>query len=134
MAHELENIADKSIDDMLLVKNYSADMELGLSQTTLSLAKMLTSLEPFGMNNQKPKFLLRDLVVLEDRKLGSEGKHRKLLVEKDGVTRDLLIFNADSTLPAGRQVSFVKAAICTLDVNVWRDKESLQLISSYVEI
>lgn len=130
MTKELEVLADKTIPDSLLVKHYSADLSISLSSTSLSLAKLLHSLEPFGMSNQKPKFLIHDLTVLEDRKLGAEGKHRKLTVEQNGTTRELMLFNTKETYP----LKSIKSLICTIDVNVWRDKESLQLIGSYVEL
>ncbi len=129
MQAEIENLADKTIDDNRLVKHYSADIEIGLSATTMSLAKLIGELEPFGMGNPKPKFLITDLNVLEDRQLGSEGKHRKLTVEQNGVTRELMLFNAKQPYP----LRSIKAVICTLDINTWRDKQSLQLIASYVE-
>ena len=82
------------------------------------------------MRNQKPKFLLDNLTVLEDRKLGAEGKHRKLTVEQNGTTRELMLFNAKEDYP----LKYIKALICTIDINVWQNKESLQLIGSYVEL
>lgn len=126
---ELESLADLQIKDSLLVKQESADLALPLKSTTLILAKMLGSLEPFGLGNPKPKFLLSDLTVIEDRELGKDGKHHKLTVEQNGVTREVLMFNTKHSHP----LHYLKVLICTLDVSVWRDKESLQLIGSYVE-
>jgi single-stranded-DNA-specific exonuclease len=130
MIKELESLGDKTISDDLLVKQYFADLFLPLSATTMVLAKLLHTLEPYGMSNQKPKFLLENLTVIEDRKLGSEGKHRKLTVEQGGITRELMLFNSKESYP----LQSIKAVICTIDINVWRDKESLQLIGSYVEL
>lgn len=129
MQKEIETLADRKISDELLVKHYSVDLELSLSSTTMSLAKLVGELEPFGLGNPKPKFLLKNLTVLEDRRLGSEGKHRKLTVEQNGVTRELLLFNTQEPYP----LRSLKAVICTLDINTWRDKQALQLIASYVE-
>ncbi len=129
LTQELEQLGDVSISDNQLIKQYSADLQITLSTTSLSLAKLLHDLEPFGMGNPKPKFVINDLIVLEDRKLGSEGKHRKLLVEQGGITRDLLLFNTKEKFP----LTTIKSVIATFDVNVWRDKESLQLIASYVQ-
>lgn len=127
---ELETVGDKQIDEKLLVKTHSCDLALQLKSTSLTLAKMLNTLEPYGMANPKPKFLFTDLNVLEDRQLGSEGKHRKLSVEQDGVTRELMLFNTKEKYP----LTSLKSVIATIDINVWRDKESLQLIASYVEV
>lgn len=126
---ELETLADKSIAPDLLVKNYTADLQIPLKSATLKLAQMIHSLEPFGMANQKPKFLFLGLTVIEDRKLGEGGKHRKLTVEQNGITRELMLFNSKETYPLKNLTS----VIATLDINRWRDKETLQLIGSYVE-
>ncbi|MFH1244273.1 MAG: DHH family phosphoesterase [bacterium] len=126
---ELESLADREINDTLLIKSESADLALPLKSTSLKLAKMLATLEPFGIGNPKPKFILYDLNVLEDRELGVGGKHHKLTVEQGGTTREVLLFNTIHSHP----LTSLKSLICALDVNVWRDKESLQLIGSYVE-
>lgn len=125
---EIEKLGDKKIDDKFLVKSHFADIKLPLKSTSLKLAKLIVSMEPFGMHNQKPKFYLEDLNVLEDKQLGDSGKHRKLTVAQDGVTRELMIFNAKEKYP----IKHISALIYTIDINVWRDKESLQLITSYV--
>ncbi len=130
MTKELELLGDKVISEDQLVKHRSADLVISLTSTTLTLAKMFHRLEPFGMSNPKPKFLLRDLTVIEDRKLGVDGKHRKLTVEQNGTTRELMLFNSKESFP----LKSLSCVITTLDVNIWRDKESLQLIGSYVEL
>lgn len=127
---ELETKGDQIITSELLVKSYTVDLQITLKSTTLELAKMIDSLEPFGMGNPKPKFLFKDLAVIEDRKLGSEGKHRKLTVEQNEITRELMLFNSKEPYPLKNLTSVV----ASLDINLWRDKESLQLIGSYVEI
>lgn len=125
---ELKQLADQTISPSQLIKSESADLSLALSQTTLKLAELLGELEPFGISNPKPRFLLHDLQVLEDRPLGG-GKHHKLTVEQGSTTREVLMFNTQHSHP----VSQIKQLICTLDINLWRDKKSLQLIASYVE-
>lgn len=129
MTKELETLADKKIEDSLLVKTHHADLEVPLRSTSLTLAKLLTTLEPYGLGNQKPKFVTHNVAVIEDRALGAEGKHHKLTLEQEGVTRELMLFNSKESHP----LTSLKSIIFTLDVNVWRDKESLQLIGSYVE-
>lgn len=130
MIKELEVLGDKMISDDLLIKQYSADMLVDLSSTSMDLAKLLCTLEPYGMANQKPKFLLQNINVIEDQKLGSGGKHRKLTIEQYGTKRELMLFNTKESYP----LQSIKAVIFTIDINVWREKESLQLIGSYVEL
>ncbi len=126
---ELYNIADQVILDELLEKKQYADLELTPSQVTLALAELLTTMEPFGMGNPKPKFLFRDLTVLEDRELGKDGKHHKLFIESGSKTIELLMFNTKEKHPMKK----ISALIATIDINLWQDRKSVQLIGSYVE-
>lgn len=126
---ELPLYADQVIDKSLLVPSIMADMELLLSHTSLELAKNISRLEPFGMGNYKPRFLSRDLHVLEDRKLGSSGIHRKLTVEQNGVVREVIWFKAGEV----GEIKEIKQLVYNLDVNVWNGRESLQLVAKYVE-
>ncbi|GAB4025957.1 MAG: hypothetical protein Fur0011_0120 [Candidatus Microgenomates bacterium] len=126
---EVNQLGDKVISDELLVKHEFADLELPLSASTLTLAKELTKLEPYGLGNTKPRFLFKDLTVLEDRALGDTGKHHKLIIEQGGVTRPLLMFNTKNTHPINK----LKQCVAGIDVNVWNNKESVQLVANYVE-
>lgn len=130
MQQELESLADKSISDELLVKHYSADLALDLPSLSLKLAKLLGKLEPFGIGNPKPKFLFSDIKVVNDRKLGQTGKHRKLLLESEGKSVELLMFNTQLSYPLDR----ITQLIATLEINNWNGRESVQLIASHVEI
>lgn len=126
---ELYTLADQIIPDELLEKKIVADMELIPSQVTLTLAKLLGTLEPFGMGNPKPKFLFRNLEVLEDRELGQTGKHHKLFVACGDKSLEILLFNTQEQHPLKK----IKALIATIDINLWQEREAVQLIGSYVE-
>lgn len=117
------------LDPKLLIKHYSADLELPLNLTNLKLAKLLESLEPYGMANSKPKFLFIDLEVLQDKPLGKDGQHHKLTVMQNNTTREVLVFNSKHKHP----LKSIKYLIANLDINVWQGNSTLQLIASYVE-
>lgn len=127
---EINNIGDAVVNDALLVRHEYADLELPLSAATLSLAKSLSKLEPYGMSNTKPRFLFKNINVLEDRALGDAGKHHKLTLEQGGVTVPLLLFNTKHSHPLTK----ITQCIASVDVNVWNNKESVQLVGSYVEV
>ena len=127
---ELTTASDTDISVSLLGKKRLVDMELGLRQVTLTLARLLSSLEPYGMGNMKPTFLLRNVNVLEDCKVGASGNHRKLVIEQGGVTKDVIWFNGDAPHP----ISSIKNLVGTIDINVWRERETVQVVASYVEV
>lgn len=127
---ELYLQADAVIPEELLEKRLSAELELQLTQVSLSLTKLIGSLEPFGLGNPKPKFVFHSLAVLEDRPLGKDGRHHKLTIEQNGKTAELLLFNTKHPHP----LKHISSLIASLDLNVWQGRGRVQLIGSYVEI
>lgn len=121
--------ADEYIEPGLLDKHFTVDGILTLKQVTKELANLILRLEPFGMGNPKPRFVTRDLKVLEDRVIGKNGNHRKMVVEAEGVTRDVIWFNGSLPHP----LRALSQMVFTPEINVWRDRESIQLNAQYVE-
>lgn len=128
--HEVATVGDQLVSDDLLVRQEVADLELPLSAATLDLAQLLLTLEPYGLGNTKPRFLFKNLTIVEDRALGSEGKHHKLTVTQGGSTLPLLLFNSKQVHPLQGSLS---QCLATLDVNVWNNKATPQLVATYVE-
>lgn len=127
---ELYGLADTTILDSLLEPVIKVDLDLSPLQVTLPLARLLSSLEPFGIGNPKPKFLFRDIDVVEDRRLGSDGRHRKLIIESGSGTLEVLLFNTKEIYP----LVHLRSLVATIDINVWNSRETVQLIGSYVEL
>jgi len=102
----------------------SIDAEAPLNQVTLELAEELQRLAPFGNGNPTPRFLSRNLTVLEDRRIGREGTHRRLTVQHgDGARASVIWFNgADVEIPAG-PIDLVY----TVGINEYRGDRTLQL-------
>lgn len=64
-------------------------------ELNLELASLLTKLEPFGEGNPAPVFLLKDMLVLNSDRIGSESQHLRMLIRgKDGKTLKCVAFNA----------------------------------------
>ncbi len=102
----------------------SIDAEAPLNQVTLNLAEELQRLAPFGNGNPTPRFMSRNLTVLEDRRIGREGTHRRLTVQNvDGTRAPVIWFNgADVEIPAG-PIDLVY----TVGINEYRGDRTLQL-------
>jgi len=126
----LENYADQHLDPSLLIPTYAVDGLLTLKQTSLTLARLLTRLEPFGLGNPKPRFLVRDLKVIEDRSLGKNGQHHRLTLEQAGLTRQAIWFN----LPVSTSLTQLAELAFTIDINAFRGKESLQLVVKHANL
>jgi single-stranded-DNA-specific exonuclease len=100
------------------------DAQLPLETIDLSLAEQLQRLAPFGNGNLTPQFISTQLTVEEDRRLGREGEHRRLVVSSpSGARLPVLWFNSsDDELPAGPL-----DLVYTITVNTFRGERNLQL-------
>jgi single-stranded-DNA-specific exonuclease len=99
------------------------DAELSWSVLDIALAEQVQRLGPFGNGNPTPQFLTCGLIVDEDRRLGREGDHRRLLLSRNGVQLPVLWFNSrDAELPGGPL-----DLVYTLGINTFRGDRALQI-------
>ena len=104
-----------------------ADCEISVEEMTMSLAESLEWMEPFGVANPVPQFILRDAAVVRILPLGSTGKHTKLILSKDGRTLTAVYFGTSPT-----QLHFATGELVDvlfqLNINEYQGERSLQLI------
>ncbi len=102
------------------------DAELPLQALDLSLAEQLQTLAPFGQGNPTPQFMSASLQVVEDRRLGQDGAHRRLAVSDGTATLPVIWFHgADVELPP-EPIDLVYS----VTINEFRGQRTLQL--SYI--
>lgn len=112
-------------DEMTAVR-YEAECEVDMSELTMAQAQELEMLEPCGVANQTPVFLLRDAMVQRIIPMGA-GKHAKLILYKDGQMMNAVWFG----MPAYRVPALVNDCVdvvFTLNINDYQGVQSLQLI------
>jgi single-stranded-DNA-specific exonuclease len=100
------------------------DAHLPLRAVDLALAEELQRIAPFGNGNPMPQFLSAGLTVAEDRRLGRDGEHRRLIVAAaDGARAPVLWFNSgEGELPDGPL-----DLVYTVGINTFRGERNLQL-------
>ena len=120
----LLEIADGELAGQALLPSLDIDAELPLSQATLETADALAGLEPTGEANRTPIFMARDLSLVEQRTVGSDGRHLKLTLS-DGVTRmEAIAFRLGEL--AGKIPERIDVAY-NLEADEWNDQRRLQL-------
>ncbi len=125
---ELTDIANKNIEDKLLIPEISIECELKLSDISWKLFKLITQFEPFGMGNRKPIFAIRKVKIIEKYQIGKEKNHLKLILPsevKNQTKIDALWFSHGqdkSKILNNMDLAF------TIDKNVWNNITSLQLM------
>ncbi|MBK8047954.1 MAG: hypothetical protein IPK16_12960 [Anaerolineales bacterium] len=113
---------DDSVQTGLVV-----DAELAPQDLDMELVNELTRLAPFGQGNPMPILATNHLEVVEDRRIGREGTHRRLAVRAAGtegppVLPVIWFHGADAELPAGPlDLAY------TLGINEYKGERTLQL-------
>lgn len=113
-----------------LTRVYVADGDLPLGELTVSLVESLAKLEPHGIGNPHPRFILRG-AILERRIL--KDQHLKLILG-DGPHKVEVLWwqrgDCAEQLPQQAQVEVLGRP----DINVWQGKTSTQFIATDIRL
>lgn len=119
--------------EMDMTPTLNIDSEVKLLDVNWEMYDLLDKFKPFGMHNDKPKYVARNLTLVKVEPLGADGKHLKLMVKESGgpgrkvVGWRLCGENAETNwckiLKAGDSIDMV----FEVDVNEWNGNRELQL-------
>ncbi len=124
LREQLTAVAQRTLSSIEDAPTLSVDAELNLAQLTPDLLHWLRQLEPFGVGNPQPKFLIRGLQVIEARNVGALGQHLRLRVRQDGHEGTALAFNQAERWAEGTSHIDI---VSTISVDVWRGAETITL-------
>jgi single-stranded-DNA-specific exonuclease len=123
-AHATENLSKED-----LIPEIKIDAVLQSQTLTLDLVQQLKQLAPFGMGNARPKFVTKDLILIDDPRVMKE-KHLKLkLADKNGKQFEAIWWDGvDKSKEQNlRRKSQVNLAY-TPEANTWNGNTRLQLV------
>ncbi len=118
---QFDTVAAGQLADDDLLPEVCIDAELLPEQVTLAAAEQLELLQPFGMGNPRPVFLLRNASVIGRTVL--KEQHLRLRLAVDGYRFEALGFSMAAAVPEARCVDLA----FTLESNEWNGRRSLQL-------
>ncbi|MFC1571669.1 single-stranded-DNA-specific exonuclease RecJ [Candidatus Margulisiibacteriota bacterium] len=125
----LREQGNKTISDEDLQPKLAIDAELAPSVITMSLAKELEVLAPFGEGNPAPIFISRNLSLFDCRQVGKEGKHLKAKFTDGQINLDTIGFGlGELSLSSENKYDIAYK----LETNEWNGFETVQL--SLVEV
>lgn len=119
--YALANLTEKD-----MVQTVEADCELNFADVNLSLAKSIQLLEPYGVSNPVPCFVLRG-VTLNDVNGISDNKHSRLSLGNGRYTISAMYFS-NSPDSLGVYVGDKVDVLFNIDINEWGGRESVQVI------
>ncbi len=120
-----EYVKERLTPEMLAL-SIEADCELSATDINMTLATELQQLEPFGIGNSTPQFVLRDATVKKVTHIGG-GKHTKLMLMKDGALFTAMCFGigeGELVCAEGDKIDI----LFNIDINEYRGMRSVQLI------
>ncbi len=85
---------------------------------------MMKKYEPYGQENIRPKFITKNIIILQVDTMGKSKEHLRFAFEKDGVILTGVKFKTTEKFLNGQKVSMSY----TINENNFRGKTTLQLM------
>lgn len=120
-AEKFDGIASELISPEDLLPELRLDAKLDPSDISFETAELIGALEPYGMGNPRPVFMLRGARITDSAVL--KERHLRLRLSAGGNSFEAVGFNLSSCLPKSDTVDIA----FSLDINVWNGKRSLRL-------
>jgi single-stranded-DNA-specific exonuclease len=124
MRYRLNRHAAEILSDDDVGRSLSADAEITFEDATIECARTLARLEPHGVGNPYPIFLIRRAPLRSVRKL--KEKHLKFLIGREKAEMEALWWNAAEHQPEFAGASEI-SLMCRLEINKWNGRENCQL-------
>ncbi|MCX6779848.1 MAG: hypothetical protein NT034_01555 [Candidatus Magasanikbacteria bacterium] len=127
-------VAAEQTQSVELVPQINIDSEVDLDDISWPLYDLLQKFEPFGMNNEEPKYVARGLTITGIMPVGQDGKHLKLMIKHNSqIVRKTIGFGLGdinrhkddwkNTLHVGDKIDM---AFC-VEANEWNGNRELQM-------
>jgi single-stranded-DNA-specific exonuclease len=120
-AGKFDQVAARLLSHEDLIPELRIDAELLPEEVSLETAELISSLEPFGMGNPRPVFVMRGVTPVQSTIL--KERHLKVRFLAAGHSFEAIGFDMAGSIPDGDilDVSF------SLDVNFWNGRRSVCL-------
>ncbi|MBT8348276.1 MAG: single-stranded-DNA-specific exonuclease RecJ [Sulfurovum sp.] len=104
--------------------------ELPFSQISFELTTLIKQYEPYGQGNPTPKFITKDVEIIQADMMGKEGEHLRFSFVHEGIVMAGVQFKTREVYDVGSSVDI----IYTVNENHFRGKITLQLMVDKIVI
>ncbi len=125
----LNEQAKQVLTTEMIVPKLNIDVPLTLEEIDVSVLESLELLRPFGMDFQKPLYLVENLSVVTTRKIGAAKNHMKLELQDNEVSLDAIGFNLGHIIDEMSPTLKV-CVVGDLQVNEWNGNKKAQMLIS----
>lgn len=98
--------------------------ELGFEEISFDMTHLIRRYEPYGQENYKPKFITRDVKIVQADSMGKASEHLRFALEHNGVIFVAVKFKSKELFNAGEKITITY----TINENHFRGDVSLQLL------
>ncbi|GAK50527.1 single-stranded-DNA-specific exonuclease RecJ [Candidatus Moduliflexus flocculans] len=122
----MKTLANAALSDDNLCDTIEIDCELTPEQITLELKRQLDALEPHGIGNERPLFLLRDVPIKRINPVGSGGTHVQFWFNTPGKVLKGIAFQ-QGHLVKRLSDGDVVSVVCHLQESAWNGETSVEI-------
>ena len=126
LRERVNEIADYNLTNEDMIENIKVEFELDEDKVSLDLVDKLHDLEPFGLSNPSPRFIIRNLVLDDMFAIGKNKQHLKLNVYNKN-TYECIGFNM-AHLKENFNVGDKVDILFQLDENNYMNNRTVQLL------
>lgn len=123
----LIQVATKELQNRDLSRTIDIDAEINLEDADWDLVNELNRFEPFGMGNEKPRFLLLGLDIANIQTIGKGDKHLRIIVNQGKIFNRKTIAFGFGEWAKKLKIRDKIDMICEVDVNHWNGSSEIQL-------
>lgn len=131
-----ENLNEKAAsmqETVVFTDEIEVDIACSITDITLKSLTEINQLKPFGTGNLKPIFQLKDVNVLEAKRIGADKSHLKFKVQQEQSDLDIIAFNfgeITDALKGNPSLSLVGE----VGINEWNGNRKPQFMLSDLKI
>ncbi len=125
----------KKVQELDVRKRIKVDEVLKVKDVNLKIWNDINKLEPFGLGNPRPLFLLKDVVIVKKDLVGKERQFLKLQVKGNDAPLLLttMFFTIDKNEIEKYGVGDVIDIVGYVDVNIWKNNITMQFLGKYIK-
>jgi single-stranded-DNA-specific exonuclease len=123
---KINEYARENLADVDMIPTLDADCTIDFTDVNLYFAQQLQQLEPYGVGNPIPTFVMRGIFVNEVSSV-SEGKHTRLILS-DGISTVTAMCFSNSPEALGVCAGDKIDVLFNIDINEWLGRKNVQLI------
>ncbi|MFP4697974.1 MAG: single-stranded-DNA-specific exonuclease RecJ [Eubacteriales bacterium] len=126
LRERLNQYAKTHMTKQTLIPKLQADMELSIKDIDIELIKNIEQLEPYGVGNPTPQFVLKGLIN-QIKCIGKKQNHLRLTIQENDNYLDGIGFNMYQYAPFYKVRDDIEV-LCALSINEWNGLKKPQML------